>query len=335
MKAFFHPDQNLHHPKSYFTRGQMREPQEIPERTTRIIQGLKNLDIPVEKPADHGMRPIANTHNLGYLRFLESAHRRWPADWGEEVLSNIFVQHPNAQKGILAEAGRYLADGSSPIGEHTWKAAYASAQSAIAAAQALIDGERYAYGLSRPPGHHATTSSAGGFCFLNNAAIAANVLKPHFPRVAVLDPDVHHGQGVQQVFYDRDDVLYISIHGDPTNFYPVASGYEEERGEGMGLGYNINLPMPQGSPEETFFEKLDEAMRAIHLFSADVLVIALGFDLYKDDPQAQVAVTTEGFRRLGSLLRGSNLPIAVIQEGGYHLESLTQNTEAFFSGLLE
>lgn len=334
MKAFFHSDQNLHHPQSYFTRGQMRAPQEIPERTDRIIQGLKNLDIAVMETADHGMRAIADTHNLGYLRFLESAHRRWPSDWGEEVLSNIFVQHPNAQKGILAEAGRYLADGSSPIGARTWKAAYYSAQSAVCAAKALLEGERFAYGLSRPPGHHATGSSAGGFCFLNNAAIAANVLKSEFPRVAILDPDVHHGQGIQQLFYDRDDVLYISIHGDPTNFYPVASGYEEERGEGAGLGYNINLPMPHGSPEETFFERLDEAMKAIELFSADVVVVALGFDLYKDDPQAQVAVTTEGFQRLGTILGQSGLPIAVIQEGGYHLESLTQNTEAFFSGLM-
>ena len=176
---------------------------------------------------------------------------------------------------------------------------------------------------------------AGGFCYLNNAAIAAEALRTKFERVAILDPDMHHGQGIQEIFYERDDVLYISIHGDPTNFYPVVTGHEDERGAGPGYGYNINLPMPHGSPEETFFEKLDEAVAAIRLFSADVLVLPLGFDIYKDDPQAKVAVSSEGFARIGQAMAGLDMPVCVIQEGGYDIDSLEENARQFFTGLLD
>ncbi|WP_440997505.1 histone deacetylase family protein [Arhodomonas sp. SL1] len=334
MKAYFHSAQDQHHPRTYFSRGQMRAPQELPERTVRIREGLQALDIPVVAPEDHGLRPLNAVHDLGYLRFLESCHRRWPKDWGEEVLSNVFMRSPNPMRGILAEAARYLADGSCPVGEHTWTAAYWGAQSAVSAAQAVLDGERHAYALSRPPGHHARIDAAGGFCYLNNAAIAAKVLQSRYPRVAILDPDVHHGQGIQEVFWERNDVLCISIHGDPTNFYPVVSGFEDERGGGEGYGYTINMPIPHGSPEEAFFERLDDAMNAIRLFAPDVIICTLGFDIYKDDPQAKVAVTSEGFARMGGILRDTELPVLVVQEGGYHLESLAENTRQFFSGLL-
>jgi acetoin utilization deacetylase AcuC-like enzyme len=276
-------------------------------------------------------------HSLPYLRFLESAHRRWhmlDEDWGEEVISNIFVRSPNALRGILAEAGRYLADGSAPVGQHTWQSAYWSAQSAVAGAEALIAGDRFAYSLSRPPGHHAGIGSAGGFCFLNNAAIAAQHLKTRYPRIVVLDPDMHHGQGIQEIFYQRDDVLYISIHGDTTNFYPAVTGFEDERGQGAGLGYNLNLPMPHGSEESVFFVRLEEACQAIRLFEPDAIVLALGFDIYELDPQAKVAVSTAGFGELGRRVSGLNVPTLVVQEGGYYLEGLEANAVSFFEGLV-
>jgi acetoin utilization deacetylase AcuC-like enzyme len=254
-------------------------------------------------------------------------------DWGDEVMSNIFVRSPNAMRGILAEAACYLADGSCPIGENTWKAAYWSAQTALGAADALIAGERNAYAVCRPPGHHARKDAAGGFCYLNNAAIAAEHLKSRFPRTVILDTDMHHGQGIQEIFYDRSDVLYISIHGDPTNFYPVVSGFEDERGEGEGYGYNINLPMPHGSSEDDFFAKLDEALAAIRLYQPDVLILTLGFDIYKNDPQAKVSVTSEGFCRLSTHLRQLGLPTLVVQEGGYDLDALSENVQQFFKGL--
>ena len=337
MKTFFHADQALHHPQTYFSRGKMRTPQEVPERAIHLLAAAKRLGFDIRSPADHGAGPIRAVHSLPYLRFLESAHRRWQAvgeDWGEEVTSNIFVRSPNALRGILAEAARYLADGSAPVGQHTWHSAYWSAQSAVAGAKALLAGEPFAYALSRPPGHHASIDSAGGFCFLNNAAIAAQHLTSRFPRIVVLDPDMHHGQGIQNIFYQRDDVLYISIHGDTTNFYPGVSGFEEERGEGAGLGYNLNLPMPHGSKEAVFFERLADACQAIRLFEPDALVLALGFDIYERDPQAKVAVSTAGFAELGRRVAELNVPTLVVQEGGYYLEGLEANAVSFFEGLL-
>lgn len=337
MQVFFHPAQDRHSPKTYFTRGQMRTPQEVPDRTARMLAGFRALDLAVDAPADAGAEPISAVHDLAYLRFLQRAHQRWmeiPEDWGDEVMSNIFVREPNTLRGILAEAARYLADGSCPVGEHTWDAAYWSAQTAVAAADALLAGEKQTFALCRPPGHHARRDAAGGFCYLNNAAIAAQRLTSRYPRIAILDTDMHHGQGIQDIFWERSDVLYVSIHGDPTNFYPVVSGFEDECGAGEGLGYNINLPMPHGSSEADFFARLGEGLDALTLFQPDALVLALGFDIYQADPQAKVAVTTEGFARLGSEIAGLGLPTLVVQEGGYDLDSLSDNLQAFLQPLL-
>lgn len=151
MRAFYHPKQELHVPRTYLTRGRMRSPQEIPERTERLVEGLNQLDCPVSEPEDHGMAPISAVHDLGYLRFLESAHRRWkaiPDDWGDEVMSNVFVRSPNPLRGILAEAARYLADGSCPVGEGTWEAAYWSAQTVLSATDRIVAGDPVSYALA-------------------------------------------------------------------------------------------------------------------------------------------------------------------------------------------
>ncbi|WP_110597570.1 histone deacetylase family protein [Salinicola lusitanus] len=338
MKTFFHDDQLLHQPQTYFSRGKMRKPQEVRDRAEHLLAAARRLGFQVQAPTDQGVGPLRAVHSLPYLRFLESAHRRWHElgeDWGEEVISNVFVRSPNALRGILAEAARYLADGSAPVGRHTWQAAYWAAQGAVAGADTLLAGERFAYTLSRPPGHHSGIDSAGGFCFLNNAAIAAQRLTSRYPRVVVLDTDMHHGQGVQEIFYERDDVMYISIHGDTTNFYPAVCGFEDERGRGAGLGYNLNLPMPHGSSEAVFFARLEEACQAIRLFEPDALVLALGFDIHEKDPQAKVTVSTPGFERLGRDIAALGLPTLVVQEGGYYLEGLEENAVCFFEGLLE
>src|SRR6478609_7850133 len=256
MLTYFHPEQLKHHPRSYLSRGQMRTPQEVPERALRLVGAAKSLGFDVREPADFGTAPLSAVHGMNYLRFLEEAHAEWkkiPQDWGDEVMSNVYIREGNPLRGVLGQAARYLADGSCPVGAHTYTSAYWSAQSAVAGAAAINEGAREAYALCRPPGHHARAEAAGGFCYLNNAAIGAQVLRERFGRVAILDTDMHHGQGVQEIFYGRDDVLYISIHGDPTNFYPVVAGYEEERGAGSGDGFNVNLPMPHGSSEEVFF----------------------------------------------------------------------------------
>ncbi|HEY4349919.1 MAG TPA: histone deacetylase family protein [Paraburkholderia sp.] len=335
MQTFFHPAQLKHHPRSYFSRGRMRTPQEVPERALRLVEAARKLGFDVREPADFGVAPLAELHGMNYLRFLEEAHGEWkkmPDEWGDEVMSNIYIREGNSLRGVLAQAARYLADGSCPVGADTYESAYWSAQSALAGAHAILDGAGEAYALCRPPGHHARVEAAGGFCYINNAAVAAQALRRKFGRVAILDTDMHHGQGIQEIFYGRDDVLYVSIHGDPTNFYPAVAGFEDERGTGQGDGYNVNLPMPHGSSEQVFFEQLDCALRAVTRFQPDALVVALGFDIYEKDPQATVAVTTEGFGKLGGKLGALKLPTLIVQEGGYHIETLDANAQSFFNG---
>jgi len=337
MQTFFSPEQLQHHPRTYFSRGRMRTPQEIPERALGLLEGAKAMGFDVRPPSDAGMAPLLAVHDAPYLQFLETAHARWkemPADWGDEVISNVFVREPNALRGILAQAGAYLADGSCPVGPATWRSAYAAAQSAVAATQAVLAGSPHAYALCRPPGHHARRAAAGGFCYLNNAAIAAQLLRSRYGRVVVLDADMHHGQGIQEIFYEREDVFYVSIHGDPTNFYPAVAGFADETGAGAGTGCNLNLPMPHGSPERVFFDRLDQGLDAIRAWRPDAMVFALGFDIYKDDPQSLVAVTGDGFQRLGRAVASLGLPTVYVQEGGYHVDTLAENFRQFFTGVL-
>ncbi|SEO57376.1 MULTISPECIES: histone deacetylase family protein [unclassified Pseudomonas] len=336
MKTFFHPAQRLHHPRTYLSRGQMRQPQELPARIDPLLAMAEKLGYPLLVPHDYGQAPLAAVHSAAYLDYLSSAYQQWhevPEDWGDEVMSNIYIREGNPLRGILGKTARYLADGSCPIGEHTWQSAYWSAQSAVAAAHAVIDGDPSAYALCRPPGHHARGEAAGGFCFLNNAAIAAQVLRGRFSKVAVLDTDMHHGQGIQEIFYDRDDVLYVSIHGDPTNFYPVVAGFEDETGTGAGEGFNLNLPMPHGASEADFFSCMDQAASALRTFGPDVLVLSLGFDIYENDPQSKVSVSHEGFRLLGQRIKALGIPCVVVQEGGYDIATLDENASRFFAGM--
>ncbi|MDR3056452.1 MAG: histone deacetylase family protein [Zoogloeaceae bacterium] len=337
MRAFFHPAEFRHDPKLRFARGALRPAQEVPERLSRFVHAARDLGFTLLEPEDRGRAFIEAVHTPEYVRFLETAYARWkemPADWGEEVMSSVFVREPNARRGILAEAAYHIADGASPIGAGSWEAIYASAQSAIAAAHAILAGDFHAYAICRPPGHHARVDAAGGFCYLNNAAIAAQILSQTYPRVLILDTDLHHGQGTQEIFYARDDVYYLSIHADPTNFYPAVAGFAEETGSGRGKGYNLNLPMPHHSPETVFFDRLAKALTVIHAYQPDALVLSLGFDVYEKDPQALVAVTSGGFQRLGATLASLKKPVLVVQEGGYCLEGLEENARRFFTGLL-
>lgn len=334
MRVFYHPDQAKHDPQSYFSRGKMRKPLEVPQRTELLLEAVRKLGYPIEEPRDFGDKTIVSVHSQDFLDFLRDGHTEWkqiPEDWGDEVLSNIFARGERKPRGILAKAAHYIADGSAPIGKDTYRAVYWSAQSALAGAEALVKGERDAYALCRPPGHHARKEGAGGHCYLNNAAIAAEALRRKFGKVAILDTDMHHGQGIQELFYDRADVLYVSMHGEPINFYPAIAGFEEERGEGAGLGFNLNLPMPHGTNEEGFFEYLSRALEAVRDFSPDAIVLTLGFDIFESDPQAVATVSTEGFARLGRQIGALQVPILVVQEGGYHLESLEINSRTFFN----
>ena len=332
MKVFFDVDQQLHHPKSYFSRGALRTPEEIPMRCDALLQAVKSLGWVAEQPVDQGWGPIEAVHDLAYLAFLRDAHTDWLAvgqDWGDEVMSNIYRPSGGEPVGILAKAAHFLADGSCPIGPNTARSAYAAAQSAIAAADVVAAGAPVAFALSRPPGHHARANAAGGFCYLNNAAIAAQRLRDTYQRVLVLDIDMHHGQGIQEIFYQRDDVYYISIHGDPLNFYPVVAGHASEVGDGVGAGFNLNIPLPHGSDAAAFFTALEQALDAAAKFEPQAMVLAMGFDTYREDPQSKIGIDTPDFATMAQRLAHCGWPTAIVFEGGYHAPTLQHNAQTF------
>ncbi len=196
----------------------------------------------------------------------------------------------------------------------------------------MIDGEDAAYALCRPPGHHAYRDQANGFCFLNNTAVAAAHLRQRHERVAILDVDVHHGNGTQGIFYDRADVLTVSIHADPAHYYPFVWGFAHERGEAAGLGANLNLPLPLGSNDDDYIRTLAVAERTLTAFAPGALVVALGLDASEHDPLAALAVTTDGFRRIGAAIARLGLPTVFVQEGGYLSELLGANLAAALAG---
>lgn len=336
MKAILDDRQQRHEPKSFLVAGAVRPSPEQPARIDMLRQGAEAAGCRFEAPKDAGIGPIAALHSPEYLTFLQTIHARWRAidGSGEEVIPNI---HPMARgdsypQSAIGQAGYHQADTACPIGGDTWEAAYWSAQSAITAADLVASGEPAVYALSRPPGHHAFGDLAGGFCFLNNAAIAAARLCRKGRRPAILDVDVHHGNGTQGIFYDRDDVLTVSIHADCDDFYPFFWGHPQERGEGRGRGFNLNLPLPRGTGDETYLKTLGIGLERIVNFGADVLVVALGLDAYEGDPFKGLAVTTPGFVRIGAALAGLGLPTLFVQEGGYLCDELGENLAAVLGG---
>lgn len=236
--------------------------------------------------------------------------------------------------GLLGQVGYHMADTSTPIQAGTWGAVYASAQAAISAAKAVASGEiGAAYALCRPPGHHAYGDSAGGFCYLNNTSIAAQMLANTLSGpVAILDIDVHHGNGTQGIFYAREDVLTISIHADPSNYFPFYTGYADETGAGLGSGFNANFVLAEGSRDDAWLGTLETALARIAVFKPSALVVALGFDASEHDPIGAFKITTEGFGRAAALIRGARLPTVLVQEGGYLCDALPHNLTAFLAG---
>jgi acetoin utilization deacetylase AcuC-like enzyme len=200
------------------------------------------------------------------------------------------------------------------------------------AARQVLGGDAACYALSRPPGHHASQDLAGGFCYLNNSAIAAQQLLTKFQRVAIVDVDVHHGNGTQRIFYERDDVLTVSMHADPIRFYPFFWGYENETGKGRGEGFNINRPLPRGTGDAEYLAVLDDALNAVSDFAPEAVVVALGLDAHASDPFRGMTITTGGFAAIGELLSSINLPTVIVQEGGYLSAELGDNLVSFLRG---
>ncbi len=342
MKIYSHENLSLHRPLPYFSYGKMHEPLEIPERMVEMLKAPAALGLEVTNAKEIGIGPILAVHDFGYVEFLKHGYDEWTAvdeDLGAQVQTGIFMPYDNPGIGIMAKAAKYQADDSAPISEHSWISIYWSAQTALNAAESLLNNDSGANDVqlcfSRPPGHHARKSAAGGFCYLNNAAIIAEYLRQKYAKIAIIDTDMHHGQGIQEIFYDRKDVLYTSVHGDTVNFYPGVTGHEFERGEGEGYGYNVNFPMPHGTDEEGFFAYVDKSIETMKTFDPDVIVHVLGFDVYKDDPEARCKVSTEGFKILAQKMKALNKPLIVLVEGGYYIQKLNDNLQAFLSGLIE
>jgi acetoin utilization deacetylase AcuC-like enzyme len=336
MKAFYAAEQKRHDPKMFLSSGAQQPNPEQPERVERLLSGAKAAGCTVERPRNHGLGPVAAVHTPEYLDFLEHIFVRWQRIEGasQEVIPNI---HPLARDGAypasaVGQAGYHMADTACPISAETWDSALWSAWSAVEAAEAVMGGAPCAYALCRPPGHHAFADVAGGFCFVNNSAVAAQALRKQAARVAILDVDLHHGNGTQGIFYARGDVLTVSLHADPVRFYPFFWGHADERGEGPGLGYNLNLPLARKSADAAFLEALDVAFRRIRAFAPEALVVALGLDAFEGDPFGGLSVSTPGFSRIGEAIAELGLPTVIVQEGGYLCDELGDNLTAFLTG---
>ncbi len=336
MKTFYAAEQKKHDPKAFLSSGAPQPNPEQPERVERLLAGARAAGCEIVRPKDHGLGPIAAVHTPEYLDFLANIYPRWRRIEGasEEVIPNI---HPIARNGAypasaVGQAGYHMADTACPISAETWESVQWSAWSAVEAADAVMAGEPSAYALCRPPGHHAFADVAGGFCFVNNSAVAAQHLRKAASRVAILDVDLHHGNGTQGIFYNRADVMTVSLHADPVRFYPFFWGHADERGEGPGLGYNLNLPLPRKTADTGFLEALDVGIKRIRAFAPDALVVALGLDAFEGDPFGGLSVSTPGFARIAERIAALKLPTVIVQEGGYLCDELGDNLTSFLMG---
>lgn len=336
MQVVYSEHHRDHYPEHFLKSGERLQNPELPERAERLLQAVEHSGRDVVAPEDYGPGPLADVHTPEYLAFLQTIYERWQALDGAspEVIPNI---HPNGRRGgyprsPVGLAGYHQADTACPVGEATWAAARISANCAVHAAELVLADADSAYALCRPPGHHAFADMAGGFCYLNNTAIAAQRLLTQCDRVAILDVDLHHGNGTQSIFYRRPDVLTVSLHADPADFYPFFWGYADERGAGEGLGYNLNLPLPLGTGDDDYLDALDEAIERIECFAPDMLVVALGLDAFAGDPLAGLRITREGFSRIGAAIGERDWPCVLVQEGGYLSADLGPNLLSFLDG---
>jgi len=336
MKCIFGEAQNAHAPARYMRYGRIGAFPESPERVTRLLDGVSQAGLEVAAPQAFPLQHLAAVHSARYLDFLEHGHAQWmkvPDAFPEMMPSVRPVEQPSGYpENILGRAGWHIMDFSSAITAETWGSVRTSAFAALTAAERVLGGERAAYALCRPPGHHAYAERAGGFCYLNNAAIVAQHLRGRHAKVAILDIDVHHGNGTQEIFYHRADVLTVSIHGDPANYYPFFYGYGDQRGIAAGEGFNLNLPVPVKSKDDVWQKALGEALQRIADFAPGALVLALGLDAHEADPLAGGAVTTEGFAQMATMIAGLELPTVITQEGGYLTPQLGGNLAAFLTG---
>lgn len=332
MKTVYSEDHRRHFPQGELFGGELVTPFERPSRVEHVLDRLRLQGFP--KPIEAGpieMAPVERIHNADYLAFLETAWDEWRAAGfkGEVIAASIPARRMQLDRPpvfIDGKVGYYCLSSETAITGGTWDAARASCAAMQGAQRIVSGGERAAFALCRPPGHHATADMYGGFCFLNNAAIAAEMFRMDgAARVAVLDVDFHHGNGTQDIFYNRGDVLFASLHGAPEHAFPYFLGHSDETGAGAGEGTNFNYPMPPDTTYATWAEALDDALAKIQNFRPDALVVSLGLDAYKDDPISFFRLESPDFTDCGRRIAKLGLPTLFVMEGGYAVSEIGVN----------
>ena len=323
MITVFSPDHVLRNPRTELYGGELVPPHESPQRAQIVLERIQTQRLgEVIAPARFGLAPLLRVHEPGYVEFLTQAWSEWVAAGNRgEAIPDCWPARRMWQRcptSITGKLGYYAMAGETSISEGTWQAAAAAADVALTAATKLDAGARAAFALCRPPGHHAARDLYGGYCFLNNAAIAAQSMRDAgAARVAILDVDFHHGNGTQDIFYERADVLYVSLHGDPADAFPYFSGYRDETGREAGAGANLNLPLPPGTEFIVWQEALRTALARIASFGAEALVVSLGVDTFAQDPISFFRLQSADFLTYGRMIGACALPTLFVLEGGY------------------
>jgi len=344
MKVLVSPTHDAPWPGNAMIRGLLKPHHDCSERSVEILAALQDdlrLDCHFVAPAPANDIPpeLALLHAPDYLHYLQTAWDDWAKmpDASFEVRPYITANRyfPALRSRVpTVLAGHYLGDGGSPIVKGAWQNMQGSVATALAAADAVLAGEQHVYALLRPAGHHAMRDMALGGCHIANTALATQRLVQRLGRVAVLDIDVHHGNGTQQLFYDRDDVLTVSLHGDPATLFPFLSGYADETGVDAGVGCNLNLPIAPGTDINGYSGYLDTALTRIQDFAPAALVVATGYDTYRHDPFGNLCIDTPDYTVIGERIRQLRLPTLFVQEGGYKVDALRANARALVAGAL-
>ena len=336
MLVVHHPDQALHDPELVFRYGQFIAQPDRAERYRIFLDVARRGGHEIVTAPDAGLDAVLAVHDPDYVTFLRTAWERWHEipGTGPDAIPNVHPTHRMHRKptSLIGQLGWYSNSTSCPIQRDTWPAVRASAWSAVHAARQVAERGGSAYALCRPPGHHAYPDLMTGVCYLNNAAVAAELLARARGRVAVLDIDVHHCNGTQHIFWTRPDVLVCSIHADPNLTAPFYAGHADEIGEGEGRGCNMNMPLPFGTADPAFLHHLDGALARIRVFAPAVLVVSLGFDASEHDPVETFKVSVEGFGEAAGRIAALGLPTLLVQEGGYLSARLGDNLDAFLRG---
>ena len=339
MLTIFSDLQRTHKPAYIVRRGEQAPSYDVPERIDSILSAISERNLgPVIAPDDAGLESLRAVHAEGMIEYLTTTYAEHSADdeTSTPVLPSYFPPPGQRRRSSCFEGqkGFYCTDMEVPIDENTWGAALASAHCAWTGAMRLRSGERCVYALCRPPGHHAGTDFLGGYCYLNNAAIAAQALRGSDQRVAILDIDYHHGNGTQAIFYSDSGIWYGSLHIDPDIAYPFFAGYADEKGVGEGEGTNWNIPLPPGISQSQYIAALESLLQHLTDFDPRWLIVSAGFDTYVDDPISTFQVTTMGFREIGQRIGAFDRPTLVVQEGGYCVPDLGLNVVTFLLGLM-